>query len=270
MMTIEEMKERKRQCGYTNAQIADLSGVPLGTVQKIFTGETRSPRYETLRLLEKALKLPRVHYEYTDEGMHADHVVRETSTAYDMQKPAITAEEFYALPDSWKGELIDGVLYAMSSPTYLHQYLAQKISRQMEEYVENHHGDCLVLGLPVDTHVDCGDETVVEPDITVLCDRSKLTKSGRIWGAPDLVVEILSPSTKNRDVMVKMPKYLRSGVREYWAVDSVNKIIYVYMPDAKVLPQTYTFSDHVPVGIWGGDCLIDFPKILKAAAFLYE
>ena len=265
-MTIEQMKERKKEFGYTNAQIADISGVPLGTVQKIFSGETESPRYDTVRALEKALSMPKVRYEYADPLPEAD-MLKETEAAYRIKK--ITVDDFYAMPENWKGELIDGVLYSMSTPRYLHQMLAKLIGRQMDEYVREQKGDCLVLPLPVDTQLDCDEYTMLEPDITVLCDRSLLRK-GIIYGAPDLVIEILSPSTRRKDCIIKLKKYMDAGVKEYWTVDPEAERIHVYRMDARVFPEIYNFGDKVPVGIWERRCEVDFAPIREEAAFLME
>lgn len=114
-MNIQEMKEKKKEKGYTNEQIAELSGVPLGTVQKIFGGTTTSPRYDTLKALEKIfLPIERERYYAS--------VVKDTSAAYTVKRQGeYTVEDYYALPDEQRAELIDGVLYDMASPETLHQ-----------------------------------------------------------------------------------------------------------------------------------------------------
>ena len=112
-MNIQEMKEKKKEKGYTNEQIAELSGVPLGTVQKIFGGTTTSPRYDTLKALEKIF-LPMERYYAS--------VVKDASAAYTVKRQGeYTVEDYYALPDEQRAELIDGVLYDMASPETLHQ-----------------------------------------------------------------------------------------------------------------------------------------------------
>ncbi len=110
-MTIEEMKRIKKEKGYSYSQIAHMSGVPVGTVQKIFGGETSSPRYDTLMALEGFFMGERVSS------------VSEEAAVYRTQKKQgeYTVKDYYALPDDKRVELIDGVLYDMDAPTFVHQ-----------------------------------------------------------------------------------------------------------------------------------------------------
>ena len=112
-MTVEEMRRRKKELGYTNEKISELSGVPLGTVQKIFAGVTSSPRYDTLMALERLLKA-------------ADNRIEEAVMAYQIKKQGeFTLEDYYELPDERRVELIDGVFYDMASPTSIHMPSAE-------------------------------------------------------------------------------------------------------------------------------------------------
>ena len=110
-MTIEEMKDKKKEKGYSYEQMADLSGIPLGTIQKIFSGETKSPRYDTLIALEQLFTEPLE--------------VRETASCYNADRNgSYTLDDYYALPDDQRVELIDGYFYTMLSPTFGHQSIA--------------------------------------------------------------------------------------------------------------------------------------------------
>lgn len=260
-MTIEEMKQRKRELGYTNERVAELSGVPLGTVQKIFAGITLAPRYETLQALE------RIFRSDTD---FCGSPVCESTAPYCVKKPGeYTLEDYRALPEDRRAELIDGVIYDLSSPTCSHQMIQLDIGRQLADYIDSRQGACIPFTAPADVQLDMDSRTMVVPDVFVVCDRSKITRS-HLLGAPDLIIEILSPSTWRKDAYLKLEKYAVAGVREYWLVDPERLKIMVYDLEQNVLAQLYTFSDQVPVAIFDGDCKIDFSRIYEKIRFLYE
>ena len=230
-MTIDEMNERKRELGYTDMRISEISGVPLSTVRKVLGGTTKAPRYETIRALTKALEKP-----YKAPAI-PPHTVREPQPAYG-----------------------SGVIYDMSSPLGHHQIIAGQIHADLLAYISRKGGPCIPFIAPVDVQLDCDDKTIVQPDVMILCDRSKYTPQ-RIVGAPDFVVEVLSKSTKKKDMYIKMNKYKFAGVREYWLVDPDRKTIVVYDFENDDAIHMYSFRDKVPVGIYNGDCMIDFAPI---------
>ena len=201
-MTLEEMKVRKKELGYTYEQISRLSGVPLGTVQKIFSGVTSTPRYDTLLALERILAEPE------------NSSVGESQTAYTARRQGeYTVEDYYRLPDDQRVELIDGVLYDMSSPASIHQIMVGLIHARLLAYVLSQKGTCLPIVSPVDVQLDCDNKTMVQPDVIIVCDRDKVI--GRcVYGAPDFIVEILSPSTRRKDGVIKLNKYMNAGVKE--------------------------------------------------------
>ncbi|MBU3877778.1 Uma2 family endonuclease [Faecalicatena sp. AGMB00832] len=257
-MTIQEMKERKRELGYTYAQIADLSGVPLGTVQKIFNGSTASPRYDTLRALEQILREP------------SETLIREASTPYlAKEQGKYTLEDYYKIPDDTRMELIDGVLYDMTAPTSSHQLITGFIYAQLFNHVTDNKGPCLPMISPVDVQLDCDDKTMVEPDILVVCDRSKVIDRC-VYGTPDFIIEVLSKSTKKKDAVIKLNKYMNAGVREYWMIDPMKEKVIVYDFEHDDYPVLYGFDANVPVQIWDGKCVIDFQELYEHIRFLYE
>ncbi len=264
-MTVEEMRERKRELGYSYEQLSELSGVPLGTLQKVLGGSTRAPRYETLRALEAVL-LP--------DRQKTPGAVREEAVLYGSKehRGLHSASDYYALPEGTHRELIDGQFYEMAEPHGIHQLVRTEIGRFLSEYVRKQGGSCLVFSAPVNVHLDADDRTVVAPDITVLCDRDKFRR-GRIYGAPDLVVEVLSPSTAKKDRYLKLWKYTAAGVREYWLVDWQRGRVVVYQLEEAENGQEialYGFQDAVPVGIWGGACAVNFAEIEEFIAPLKD
>ena len=261
-MTIEEMKKRKRELGWSNKELARRCELPLGTVQKIFSGETAAPRAATIQALEKALR-------------KNPDMIRESGVAYNYQSPKkeqgeYTLEDYYALPEERRVELIDGVIYDMAAPGNLHQALVMKISARLEQIAAKGGEKCMVYQAPFDVQLDQDDYTMVQPDISVICNRDRLRKFG-CFGAPDLVVEILSPSTSKKDLLIKLPKYIHAGVREYWIVNPAGQQIVVYKNrPAELELTTYTFDENVPVGIWGDRFFIDFARIREETGFLYS
>lgn len=255
-MTIQEMKDRKKELGYTNEQVSELSGVPLGTVQKIFGGTTAAPRYETLQALQKILGYP--------------SVIQEASVQYYAKKQGeYTLDDYYALPDEERVELIDGVIYDMASPSSVHQLLDGFIYAKLLGHVMQKGGECLPIVAPVDVQLDCNNKTMVQPDVVILCDRNKVIRRC-VYGAPDFVLEILSPSTRKKDMVIKLNKYMNAGVKEYWMVDPVQKRVLVYDFSAENYPTIYGFDSKIPVRIWNGECEIDFEEVYEYVRFLYE
>ena len=280
-MTIEEMKERKRALGYSNKQLADLSGVPLGTVQKIFGNVTKAPRRETILALEKVLmagwhgpvkKENDVSYVFAEDSEEENARLREGAFKYRAELPEgadpkrqglFTLKDYYALPEDQRAELIDGVLYNMTAPSLAHQTVALQIAHQfllcMDAFEKQ---GCEVFVSPVDVQLDRDERTMVEPDVVVLCDMEKAIKRC-IYGAPDFVLEVLSPTTRRKDMLIKLNKYWNAGCREYWIVDPEQFTVTVYDFDGEETAVHYTFDDIVPVRLFEGKCSIDFPAIRK-------
>ena len=180
-----------------------------------------------------------------------------------------TLEDYYALPDERRVELIDGVIYDMSAPTTIHQLIGLEIWGQLQKFIRKKKGTCIPFAAPVDVQLDCDDRTMVQPDVLVVCDRDKIIKRC-IYGAPDFVVEVLSPSTKRKDGIIKLSKYISAGVREYWIVDPDKKQVVVYDFQKEDYPVIYGFGGEIPVGIFDGECQIDFAEIYEYMRFLYE
>ena len=264
-MTIDEMKKRKQELGYTYEQIAELTGLPVSTVQKALGGFTKSPRYDTLRALESLFKEPDVVREAAVCYSETDAEVKPK----EKKQGEYTIEDYYKIPDERRVELIKGVIYDMSAPTIAHQMIGGKIHTILANYISQNKGKCIPMYAPTDIQINCDDKTMVQPDVFVLCDREKF-KWGRVYGAPDFIVEVLSPSTKKKDMYTKLALYFEAGVREYWMVDPIKKRVFVYEYEKDDVAVMYTFEDKVPVGIFDGKCVVDFKEIYEYVRFLYE
>ncbi|MBQ9061860.1 MAG: Uma2 family endonuclease [Eubacterium sp.] len=172
-----------------------------------------------------------------------------------------TIEDYYALPDDERFELIDGRLYKMYAPSGVHQFILGELHILFYDCIRDHNMPCQVLFAPFDVRLDCDDYTMVQPDLMVFCHDFDLGMR-RYEGAPDLVIEILSPSTRMKDLLLKLRKYRQAGVREYWIVDPENRTVTVHpFEESDYRPQNYTFDDEIPVAIAKGICRINFSGI---------
>ena len=286
MMTIDEMRIRKRELLYTYDMIAERSGLPVSTVQKVLCGVSKNPRRETMQALETALKKPVRRYEDTIIADNAGtSSVKEEAASFEASSGTIpagrakridrwieaeaserwprqgeyTAEDYFALPDDIRVELIDGMMYDMASPTDIHQFLQTELTVAFYKCIEEHERNCLVLSAPFDVRLDGDDKTIVQPDVLIMCERED--DDLRNKEVPDLVAEVLSPSTRAKDCTIKLRKYMNAGVREYWIIDPKGERVIVYVFDEDLLPAQYGFDDKIPVGISGGECEIDFSRI---------
>ena len=297
-MKIEEIKERKKELGYTNEMISELSGVPLGTVQKFFGGATSRPRFNTIQSIECVL-FPEKHskkeaalYKDIVENLSLDYADKVSENSfldeYSLEMPAkdhkssyekvlswkapgeFTIEDWENLPDGAWMELIDGVLYDRNYPTKQHQFIATHLTIELATAVKREGKHCLVLG-PVGVQPDEKDEkTGLIPDVAIICDREKYTKDEAIIiGAPDFVAEVLSPSTERYDRTIKFDKYWAAGVREYWLINIEKKEVWVYHLDKNAVITKYSFEDQIPLGISEGNIIIDFKSISEGLKYYF-
>ena len=173
-----------------------------------------------------------------------------------------TYDDYSKWDDDKRYELIDGIPYAMSAPTVRHQRISGELFGQFWNYLKGK--QCEVFAAPFDVRLnaDKEDDTVVQPDLVVICDKSKLDEKG-CKGAPDLVVEILSPSTASKDKILKLNKYQEVGVKEYWIVDPERNLVDVLtLRDGFYAIKTYGEEDVIPVGILK-DCEINLKEVFE-------
>ena len=268
-MTLEEMKRIKRERGYSLAQLSELSKVPLGTVQKIFSGETTHPRYATLQALERVLsgkQLGSRGIEYPpDDSIHGSHRVEE-AMIYDIfgadRQGEYTLQDYYAIPRERRVELIDGVIYDMSAPTFVHQHILGTVFTAIQNYIMTKGGQCLPMMAPVDVRLDRDDKTMVQPDILILCDKSKICTWG-INGAPDFCLEIVSESTGRKDYIKKLQKYTEAGVKEYWIIDPFRKVLVMYHWKDDYLPHMVSLEGKKGLVLYDEELEIDLDAIVS-------
>lgn len=161
-----------------------------------------------------------------------------------------TIEDIYSLPDGERAELIDGKIYYMAPPSTNHQRLVHFFDREIGNYIQRHEGECEVFPAPFAVFLDKSDKNYVEPDISVVCEKSKITERG-CNGAPDWVIEVVSPGSKAMDYFTKLFKYRTAGAREYWIVDPAKQRVTVYFFDKESVEE-YSFGTDIPVGIYEG------------------
>lgn len=138
----------------------------------------------------------------------------------------------------------------MALPSWTHQRISGYLYNEIASYIKENNGKCQVLAAPFAVFLNNDDINYVEPDISVICDSSKLDEKG-CHGAPDWVIEIVSQSSKSRDYMTKLFKYRAAEVREYWIVDPEKQMVMVYGFEKNTVEQ-YNFGEDVPVGIYEG------------------
>ena len=286
---IEDILLKKRLYAYTNRILAERSGLPLSTVQKVLGGATKSPGVKTVEALQRAF--PEEGYQPSRE-----EALRE-APAYALQpasppvfypytnapagkyprQGSYTISDYLALPDDQRVELIDGVFYDMSAPSSPHQLVGGEIHRQISNFLRDKKGTCVPFMAPVDVQLDKDEKTMLQPDVLVVCDRTKITRRC-VVGAPDFVMEVLSSSTMKKDIIIKLMKYWNAGVREYWMVDMEDETVtkMLFSPpgaeDGRREPfhRVYNFDEPVPVGIFQDQLSINFREVQEAYQFIIE
>ena len=193
------------------------------------------------------------HTNEVHEPMPAYAVPRKRQGEY-------TLEDYYALPDNIRAELIDGELIFLETPSFVHQDLISELLFEIKLYIHTNNGPCKILPSPLDVQLDCDNRTMLQPDISVICHRDRIVKKG-VYGAPDLCIEIVSPSSRKRDYEKKRMKYQNAGVREYWIVDSKTESVLCYFFEESDEPHSYTFDNKIPVRIYDCNLVINFAEI---------
>ena len=285
-MFIEGLKEKKEKYNFTCKMISEASGVPMSTVLKVFSGVNENPRNSTLQKLSKGMTLLERQMRYASyygaltemskskEGIKMSEdisieefekrlnldEVHDGAAAYQVSARNKTVDDFMALPEGTMIELIDGQFYDMAAPSTRHQKIAGRLFFLLMRFVDANGGKCLPMIAPTAVRLDRDNKTMVLPDVLVCCNSDQIKKNW-IDGAPDLIVEILSPSNWYNDVKRKLDKYKNAGVREYWIITPEQRVVWVYIFEEGDIYKEYTFEDKIPVRIWNDKCVIDFKEI---------
>ena len=184
-------------------------------------------------------------------------VERDLSVALAPEK-FYTIDDIYSLPEGSRAELVDGQIYYMAPPNRRHQTIARELFSFINSYIKSKGGSCESFFAPFAVFLNEDDTNYVEPDISVICDPDKLNDKGCI-GAPDWIIEIVSPGSRRMDYFTKLFKYRTAGVREYWIVDPEKNRILVYNFESEDTGD-YTFADSIKASIYD-DLLINFSEI---------
>ena len=166
-------------------------------------------------------------------------------------KAAMTADDYWSLPDGVHAELIDGELRDLASPSRKHQEIVAELTYAIKAHIVAHGGPCKVYQAPFVVNLFGDDSTFVEPDLSAVCDRAKLSDRG-CEGAPDFVVEVVSPGNPGMDYVTKLNLYKEAGVREYWICDPERERAHVYRFEGDSVPSIYPFASPVPCGVFPG------------------
>ena len=170
------------------------------------------------------------------------------------EKKKITAEEYFKRTADLdeRTELLDGEIVAMAKPSRLHQRIGYRLFNVIDNFIRSSHGQCEVNG---GIDVKLGDEDVVVPDVSVTCNPSKLDEHD-CTGAPDWVIEILS-SNRNEDLVYKLDRYQKAGVREYWIIDPKHQKVFVYFFESSPnVVELHEWEDEISVRIYDGKLTI--------------
>lgn len=172
-----------------------------------------------------------------------------------------TSKDYWSLPEGERAELIGDQLYAMAPPSFKHQKLVAQLTKIIGNYIDKHRGDCEVIPSPFAVNLDADDKDWVEPDVSVICDKNKLTDRG-CSGAPDWIIEIVSPGSRKMDYNKKTFLYSETGVREYWVVDPEKERTTIYHFEEDAAPTISPFDQDLVVGIYE-DLTINIAELLK-------
>lgn len=178
-----------------------------------------------------------------------------------LKEKNFTIEDIYNLPEGRRAELIGGRLYNMAPPSRIHQKLVSQLTQIIGHHISSNGGLCEVYPAPFAVFLNADEETYVEPDVSVICDKNKLSDRG-CEGAPDFIIEVVSPSSRKIDYGIKNALYSDASVREYWIIDTAKERTTIYRYEEDAAPTIIPFDQHIRVGIYS-DLNITIADLLK-------
>ncbi len=165
------------------------------------------------------------------------------------KEQTFTTDDIFSLPEGQRAELVDGELYMMAPPSPRHQLITGEIYATIRNYIKTHNGSYKPFIAPFAVFLNNDEHTYLEPDVSVICNPDLIDDTG-CHGAPDWVIEVVSPATQKRDYGIKLFKYHMAGVREYWIINPMKNIVNVYDFKNESNTGLYAFNDDIPVSIY--------------------
>ena len=248
----------------TQKELEEKSGIHQADISKFENGEG-NPSVKTMERLAKGMGMELdisrgyfVQRHIVDVPMYAAAV---PYLSPEKCQGEFVVKDLEGLPEDMRVELIDGVIYAMATPTVPHQEIISQIFYQVMKFINENHGSSRPFVSPISLF--CDDERFyLEPDMVVVCNPDIIKKDG-LHGAPDFVLEVISPSNTKRDLYDKLAIYHNIGVREYWVINPMKKYMIKYNLEQENPPELHFFNDTVSFDIYDGQLTIDLKEIDK-------
>lgn len=198
--------------------------------------------------------------ELMEEILEEDSSVKEAAEEYFTKQGSYTLDDYYALPEDMRVELIEGYFFAMLAPGALHQLAVGEIYRQIANFIVENGGKCQHFVSPTDVQLNKDNKTMVEPDVFIMC-KEDVILDRCIYGAPDFVLEVLSKSTEKKDKTKKVSLYKNAGVREYWILDLDRRLLMIYLFEKGDYIVITGLDEPQPIRIYEGRLVINFEYI---------
>ena len=238
----------RRARGYSQAYMAEKLGIARSTYAGYETGK-RSPDVEMFAKISKELFISADEllgrYNYGTANL-----IREAKAEYFVD-PEYSVEDYFDLPSPADYELVEGKLIKKNAPGDKHQIIVLQICMHFYQYIKSHCKKCEVIPAPFCVVLSERNGVVVQPDISVICDRDFI-RDGVCMGAPDLIIEVVSKNNKDYDYYEKLHIYRKYGVREYWIVDSERECIIMNALEGGEVPLYIPFTEKVSSNVIKG------------------